>query len=43
MKWISVGDAMPETRSQFQMVIVATEKGVGAANYNLIKGFYSYE
>lgn len=39
MNWISVGDAMPETRSQFQMVIVATEKGVGIANYNTINGF----
>ena len=41
MKWISVGDALPETRSQFQMVIVATDKGVGFATYNKINHFHS--
>jgi len=39
MKWISVGDALPETRAQFQMVLVATDKGVGTANYNKINDF----
>ena len=41
MKWISVGEALPETRSQFQMVIVATDKGVGTASYNKINEFYN--
>lgn len=41
MNWISVGDGLPETRSQFQMIIVATDKGVGVANYNKINGFDS--
>lgn len=41
MKWISVGEALPETRSQFQMVIVATNKGIGVASYNRINGFYN--
>ncbi|PKE30951.1 hypothetical protein CWS43_09730 [Rahnella sp. AA] len=39
MKWISVGDSLPETRSQFQMVIVASNKGIGVANYNKVNGF----
>ncbi|NIG74943.1 DUF551 domain-containing protein [Klebsiella sp. Ap-873] len=39
MKWISVGDALPETRAQFQMVLVATDKGIGVANYNKINEF----
>ena len=41
MDWISVGDALPETRSQFQMIIVATDKGIGVANYNKINNFHS--
>jgi len=41
MKWISVGDALPETRAQFQMVLVATDKGVGTACYNKINEFHN--
>ncbi len=40
MQWVSVGEALPETRSQFQMVIVSTNKGIGVASYNAINGFY---
>lgn len=39
MKWISVGDELPETSSQYQMVIVATDRGIGVADYDKINGF----
>ncbi|AVN33530.1 MULTISPECIES: DUF551 domain-containing protein [Serratia] len=37
MKWISVGEKLPE--AGLYRVIVATDKGVGSANFNPINGF----
>jgi len=39
MNWISVAERLPETTAEQQMVIVATDKGVGVADYNKINGF----
>ncbi len=39
MNWISVAERLPETTAEQQMVIVATDQGVGVADYNKINGF----
>ncbi|WP_205067753.1 DUF551 domain-containing protein [Pantoea coffeiphila] len=41
MNWISVGEALPDTKFQRQMVIVATDKGIGTACYNDISKFHN--
>ncbi|MFP1897242.1 DUF551 domain-containing protein [Lonsdalea quercina] len=41
MKWISVDESLPETESQFHMVIVATDHGIGVAHYHKLDGFSS--
>lgn len=37
MKWISVDEKLPE--ASLYRVIIATDKGVGSANFNPINGF----
>lgn len=39
MKWMAVTESMPQPNSQFYMVIVNTEHGVGFSHYDRIHGF----
>jgi len=41
MKWISIDQSLPKTVKQFERFIVATDKGVGVAEYDNIDGFGS--
>ncbi|EPA9111043.1 MAG: DUF551 domain-containing protein [Serratia liquefaciens] len=40
MKWISVEESLPETTFQFEKVIIASDKGVGIADYDEMNGFH---
>lgn len=39
MKWISVDEKLPQTTGQFDLVLVATDKGVGFATYDGLREF----
>lgn len=39
MKWISVDEKLPQTSGQFDLVLVATDKGVGFATFDILREF----